>query len=65
MKAILLGRQGNQPFKIDDNYSVYSMENMSNDQCDFLEDTIREIFINTTKVGRKIFALDWQHSSFL
>lgn len=53
------------PFKIDDNYSVYSIENMSNDQCDFLEDTIREIFINTTKVGRKIFALDWQHSSFL
>lgn len=53
------------PFQIDENYSVYAIENMLDDQLDLLENTIREIFINITKVGRKIYALDWQHSAFL
>ena len=30
-----------------------------------LSDTMRKIFIKITKEGQKIYALDWQHSSFL
>ena len=54
-----------QPFKINDSYSVYAIENMTDEQCDLLDETIRSILINVTKTGQKIYALDWHHSSFL
>ena len=37
---------------------------MTDDQLDMLSDTMRKIFIKITKEGQKIYALDWQHSSF-
>ncbi len=53
------------PFQINEDYSVYGIENMTDDQLDLLDDTIRKIFIKITNEGDKIYALDWQHSSFL
>lgn len=53
------------PFHINENYSVYAIEDMTDDQLDMLSDSMRKIFIKITKEGQKIYALDWQHSSFL
>lgn len=53
------------PFQISENYAVYGIEHMTDEQCDLLHDTIREIFIRITKAGQKVYALDWQHSAFL
>lgn len=53
------------PFQIDQSYSVYATEDMTDDQIDLLGDTMRRIFVKITKAGQKIYALDWQHSSFL
>ena len=53
------------PFHINENYSVYAIEDMTDYQLDMLSDTMRKIFIKITKEGQKIYALDWQHSSFL
>lgn len=53
------------PFQIGRSYSVYAVENMTDGQLDLLGDTIRRIFVRLTKAGQRIYALDWQHSSFL
>lgn len=53
------------PFQISGNYSVYGIENMTDEQYDLLADTIREIFIKITKNSQKMYALDWQHSAFI
>lgn len=53
------------PFQINQNYSVYAIEDMTDDQIDLLDDIMRMIFIKITKAGQKIYALDWNHSAFL
>ena len=53
------------PFHINEDYSVYAIENMAEDQIDLLSDTMRKIFVKITKAGQRIFALDWHHSAFL
>lgn len=53
------------PFIIDDKYSVYGLEKMSDTHMDMMEDVIRDIFIDVTNEGECIYALDWQHSAFL
>ncbi|MCR5806588.1 MAG: DUF2716 domain-containing protein [Oscillospiraceae bacterium] len=53
------------PFQINRPYVVYGIENMTEAQTDLLNDTIRDIFIRITGEGKRIYALDWQHSAFL
>lgn len=55
----------NLPFKIDKPFVVYAIENMTDEQIDKMERLIKRVFIQATKKGDKIYALDWQHSSFL
>lgn len=52
------------PFQISDIFAVYGIENMTEKQCDLLDDIIRKIFIKITKEGQQIYALDWHHSAF-
>ena len=55
------------PFEIEGNYAVYGIEKM----CEFkieqkeFEEIIRNLFISITNEGRRMYALDWQHSAFL
>lgn len=53
------------PFQIDEKYSVYGIEAMTDEQVDYLTDTIREIFVKITRNNQRIYALDWQHSAFI
>ena len=53
------------PFQIPERHAVYAIEQMTEAQCDLLRERMRECFIRITEPGQKIYALDWQHSSFL
>ena len=53
------------PFDINVAFSVYGIEKMSDSQIDGMGDIIRKIFIEATKENERIYALDWEHSSFL
>lgn len=53
------------PFQISVDYSVYAIDDMTDEQIDLINDTMRQIFIDITKAGQKIYALDWHHSAFL
>ncbi len=53
------------PFDINLDFSVYAIENMSNEQIDAMGDTIRKILIEATGENGRIYAPDWEHSSFL
>lgn len=50
------------PFQINKEYEVFDIDC---DWADEADDLIREAFINCTKPGEKMYALDWQHSAFL
>ncbi|MBR1738817.1 MAG: DUF2716 domain-containing protein [Ruminococcus sp.] len=53
------------PFQIGESYSVYAIEDMTDDRIDLLGETMRDIFIRITRPGQRIYALDWHHSAFL
>ncbi len=53
------------PFDINVAFSVYGIEKMSDSQIEGMDDIIRKIFIEATKENERIYALDWEHSSFL
>lgn len=53
------------PFEIEDVFSVYGIENMSDAQLDRMDDIIRQIFIDVTSEHERMYALDWNHSAFL
>lgn len=53
------------PFKIDGDYSVYGIEDMSDEQIDVLFDRMGKIFADITLKGQMIYALDWQHDSYI
>lgn len=55
----------NMPFKIDNKFSVYGIEAMTDTHIDMINDIIRNIFIEVTAENERIYALDWQHSAFL
>lgn len=56
---------GALPFEIEGNFAVYGIENMSDSQLDAMEGMIRDVFISVAEKGRRMYALDWQHSAFL
>ena len=56
---------GHLPFQIAAPHAVYAVEHMPGEKLNLLEQTVREIFCRITKPGRRIYALDWQHSAFL
>jgi len=53
------------PFQMPEPYAVYGIGDMTEEQVDLLNENMREILIRITAPGQKIYALDWQHSSFL
>ena len=53
------------PFEIEGNFAVYGIEKMSDSQIDSMQDMIREVFVSVTEKGKRMYALDWQHSAFL
>ena len=53
------------PFEIEGNFAVYGIEKMSDSQIDSLQNMIREVFVSVTDKGKRMYALDWQHSAFL
>lgn len=52
------------PFEIDLPYSVYSIENMTEEQVDKMDELIRNCLIICTDKRKEWYALDWQHSAF-
>ncbi|MBO6141052.1 MAG: DUF2716 domain-containing protein [Ruminococcus sp.] len=52
------------PFMIDEDYSVYAIEDMTEENIALLDKTMRDVFVRITKEGKKIYALDWQHSAY-
>lgn len=55
----------NLPFQIEGNFAVYGIEKMSDNQIDLMEDIISKVLVSVTKENGRIYALDWQHSTFL
>lgn len=53
------------PFKIKKEYMVYSIENMTEKQIDKMDLILKKCFSELTAEGRKMYALDWQHTSFI
>lgn len=55
----------NVPFEIDGNFAVYAIDKMTDNQIEAMEKIILDVFISLTETDKRIYALDWQHSSFL
>ncbi len=53
------------PFKINKPYIIYNIEDITDAQVDLSSKVIPEIFAKITPESKKIYALDWQHSTFL
>ena len=53
------------PFEIEGNFAVYGIEKMPASQRDSMQEMIREVLVSVTKKGKRMYALDWQHSAFL
>ena len=53
------------PFEIESNYTVYGIDKMSDSQIHSMQDMIRKVFVSVTEKGKRMYALDWQHSAFL
>ena len=53
------------PFRIPFPHTVYGIDRMEEAHLDIMEDLIHQAFLNVTANGQRLFALDWQHSSFL
>lgn len=55
----------NVPFKIKVPYVVYDIGGCEENKIDLMQEVITDIFIDCTKEGERMYALDWQHSDFL
>ena len=53
------------PFEIEGDFVVNGIEKMSDSQIDSMQNMIREVFVSVTDKGKRMYALDWQHSAFL
>jgi len=53
------------PFQIPFPYVVYGIEQMTEEQLDIMDEQVQQAFLNVTKEGQCLYALDWQHSGFL
>lgn len=54
-----------RPFEIPVKHVVYGFENMKEEHTDVMDDLIDQVFLNVTKEGQRIYALDWQHEGYL
>ena len=54
-----------KPFDIPARHVVYGIENMEEAHANVMDDLIGQAFLNVTKQGHRLYALDWQHSGFL
>lgn len=52
------------PFEIDMPYSVYAIDDMTDEQIDLSEDLVMDCLINCSNFQKNWYALDWQHSAF-
>lgn len=52
-------------FEIEKPHCVYSIEDMTTEQINKMEEISKEIFIRLTPEGGRVYALDWNHSSLL
>ena len=53
------------PFEIDRNYTVYDIEQITEEQIDLTQEIIRNILISITSENQRLYALDWQHDAFI
>lgn len=53
------------PFQIEGDYAVYGIDNMTDEQIDLVDKTIKEIFAAVAPEGRRMYTLDWHHSAFI
>ena len=52
------------PFEINLPYSVYAIENMTDNQLDSIDELVRNSLTRCTNERKEWYALDWQHSIF-
>ena len=52
------------PFEIKKPYIVYAIENMTEEQINEMDKILKKSFSELTADGRKMYALDWQHTSY-
>lgn len=52
------------PFSISTDYVIYDISTMNETCVENTDDLIAQAFINCTKEGELLYALDWQHSGF-
>lgn len=53
------------PFQIPFVHTIYGIDRMNNLQLDIMDDVVEQALLNATKEGKRLYALDWQHSGFL
>lgn len=53
------------PFEIKKPFVVYAIDDMTVEQIDAMNVKVRECFAKTVRDGERLYALDWQHSSFV
>lgn len=53
------------PFEIEENFSVFGIEQMIEHQIDIMDEMIQKIFVEVTPKGELMYVLDWQHNAFL
>lgn len=53
------------PFEIKKPHIVYAIENMTDEQCNIMDDIISNCFIEVTNENERIYALDWEHAGFI
>ena len=53
------------PFEIKKPFIVYAIDDMTVEQIDAMNVKVKECFAETVRDGERLYALDWQHSSFV
>lgn len=53
------------PFEIKETYAVYAVDEMTTTEIDYLQNNMNRIFASVLCKGKYMYALDWQHSSFI
>lgn len=53
------------PFEIKKPFVVYAIDDMTVEQIDAMNAKVKGCFAKTVREGERLYALDWQHSSFV
>lgn len=57
--------EGQVPFEIQKPHIVYAIDDLTVEQIDDMNVRVRDCFAETVRDGERLYALDWQHSSFV